>query len=73
MASDAGPFALQIESFFNDLDFRSRYTREQLETASAHLLGQKRFEQPIHDALKMAGLTVVRLPHTLLQCGVKSA
>ena len=49
----------QIESFFDDRDYRSRFTREQLETSAGSIINEKKYEKPIWDALKMANLTVV--------------
>lgn len=50
----------QIESLYNDIDFRTRISREQLETAAAPLIVEGRFSRPISDAISMANLTVVR-------------
>ena len=52
-------FVSQIESFFDDHDYRSRFTREQLETSASSIINEKKYEKPIWDALKMANLTVV--------------
>ncbi len=53
----------QIESLTNDIDYRSKLTRAQLEEASATFAGK--FGSPIDRALKQAGLAVVsdRLSH----------
>jgi hypothetical protein len=54
------PFCYQIEALFDDRDFKSRISREQLESAASHYLTEKRFEQPIWTALSQANMTVVR-------------
>lgn len=49
-----------IESLAWDIDFKTKVTRSQFEEACADMVPS--FTQPLEDALRNAGLTLVRLP-----------
>jgi molecular chaperone DnaK (HSP70) len=48
---------LQIENLAEDIDFRTTVTRQQLEDAIADM--KPLLEQPVRDALEMAGIKAV--------------
>uniref|UniRef100_A0A183BK71 Hypoxia up-regulated protein 1 n=1 Tax=Globodera pallida TaxID=36090 RepID=A0A183BK71_GLOPA len=53
-----------VESVFEDLDFRTKVTREELEALFHDF--ESCYLEPINDALRMAGLTVEQLDRVLL-------
>ncbi|EJU00266.1 actin-like ATPase domain-containing protein [Dacryopinax primogenitus] len=59
--------SVHIESLYEDIDYRSKVTREQFEAACADL--KPRFTQPVLDALAMARLTMDNVTSVILTGG----
>ncbi|KZO97580.1 HSP70-domain-containing protein [Calocera viscosa TUFC12733] len=60
--------SVNIEGLYEDIDYRSKITRDMFETACADL--KPRFTQPILDALAMAGMTMENVTSVILTGGV---
>ncbi|CED85320.1 Molecular chaperones GRP170/SIL1, HSP70 superfamily [Phaffia rhodozyma] len=58
--------AVGIESLYDDRDFRTRISREELELAAQDLITTNRFGQPILDALEMANMTAADINSLIL-------
>ncbi|KZT50948.1 actin-like ATPase domain-containing protein [Calocera cornea HHB12733] len=59
--------SVNIESLYDDIDYRSKITRDMFESACVDL--KPRFTQPIVDALAMAGITMENVTSVILTGG----
>lgn len=57
----------QVESLVNDIDYRSKVSRADFETACADL--KDRFARPIFDALEGSGLTLDNITSVIFTGG----